>query len=553
MKPVLLRAAQTLLLGTVLGGLAACTEETPSPTQKADLSRLIVHGTPGDEILQARIAARFREVGATSTHRMQAAGDVLLLDARQDVPETIGDANHVFRQAFDAGVPILVMNMDDAFERAVLRLMPGLLDVGPTGLALVIPPRVGRGAEDGALLHIAREKAQRAPWRVSEGAINTLLDQLHSPRRPVARGHAQDQNSETCSAADPNLCSLVKKTALARTSFVVDYASDGACLTRDWQYVAQVDIGVILALAEDSSSQKYSSPQCPTQIINFYPTLYLNDTANGPQSRVVVLGMDANLNPGVVSQRDANALFWYQTYFDMAVLPAVYAGPDPITNGIQWLANLPHSADNQHTVTDSAGWSLNVAARSDGEVTGGGTVSFTHTVSNTVSDWKYIDRTSQQAAQTRWGFTSMQAFPYPGDSSEDCEGTSDVFNWAGIACHALPQSVRYDTVPDLSRASAVINGLAVWDLGKENNPNTTAQLTLSTTTRFDAVGCGRWSKSGHWDKSMGLIAAPDDLGDYSCSGISFINAGQDGTWTRRAQHVVIKQFLLDLSLLPIGK
>jgi len=540
-----------------LGALAGCSEDEQPQSQNAaaaDMQQLVVVGAPGDVTMRSAIEARFRQVRSSGMQSLEAGRDVLLLDARLENPLSITDPNHAFRQAFDAGVPILIMHMDDGFERAVHRILPSLLDVGYTGLALVIPPRAGYGHQDGAILHITRKDAQSAPWSATNTAINSLLDQLHQPRPVRAATQSADSNGDSCSSVDSNLCSFVQKMPLARISILNDFSADGKCLTRDWEYVSFYVTRPILWLNEDSSKHDLP-PQCPSQIINFYPVLYLNDTVNGPKSRVLSLGMDANLNPGPLSQRDNNAAFWYQTYFDMQVLPAVWSGTDLWLSGIQWLANLPHSANNQHSMTDSTGWSLNVSAKSNGEVSGGGSVSFSHSVSNSLSDWKYIDNTTQSGSVgSPWAFTAMQGFPYAGDSNMDCDGTSSIFNWMGAPCHALPQSVRYDTIPDLSRATAIINGLAVWDLGSDNNASNTAQITLTTTSHFDAVGCGRWSKSNFADapSMVGNTAPIDDVGDYDCGGISFLFFGQGGTWTYRTQNVVIKQFDINLSLLPVG-
>ncbi|OYY75509.1 MAG: hypothetical protein B7Y40_00900 [Gammaproteobacteria bacterium 28-57-27] len=547
-------SAMLALLGVSFLLLAGCSEdEQPQPQNAAaDMEQLVIVGEPGDLTMRSAIEARFRQVRSAGIQSLEAGRDVLLLDARLENPLSITEPNHAFRQAFDAGVPILIMHMDDDFERAVHRILPSLLDVGYTGLALVIPPRAGYGHHDGSIMHITRKDARSEPWSATNTAINSLLDQLHQPH--PARAASSDSNGDSCSSVDANLCSFVQKTPLARISIINDFSADGICLTRDWEYVDAYVTRPILALNFDSTKHD-QSPQCPSQIINFYPVLYLNDTVNGPKSRVVSLGMDANLNPGSLSQRDNNAAFWYQTYFNMQVRPAVWTGSDLWLTGIQWLANLPHSANNQHSMTDSTGWSLNVAAKSNGEVSGGGSVSFSHSVTNSLSDWKYIDHTTQSSSEgTPWAFTAMQGFPYAGDSSEDCDGFGDVFNWLGVKCHSLPQGVRYDTIPDLSLATAIINGLAVWDIGSDNNASKTAVFTVSTTTSFDAVGCGRWSKSNFADapSMIGNTAPIDDVGDYDCGGISFVNLGKSGSWTRRVKTVANKRFEIDLSLLPIG-
>nr|WP_319564946.1 hypothetical protein [uncultured Rhodoferax sp.] len=543
-------------LGVSLLLLGGCGGGQPQPNNTAVvMEQLVVVGKPVDMAMRSAIEARFRQVRSGAMPTLEAGRDVLLLDARLENPLSITEPSHAFRQAFDAGVPILIMHMDDNFERAVHRLLPGLLDVGYTGLALVIPPRAGYGYQDGAIMHISRKDARSEPWSATNTAVNTLLDQLRQLHPARTATQSADANGDSCTSVDTNLCSLVKKTPLARMSIINDFSADGKCLTNDWEYVDAFVTRPILALAYDSSSAKNSTPQCPSQVINFYPVLYLNETVNGPKSRVLSLGMDANLNPGLLSQADNHAAFWSQTYFDMQVLPAVWSGPDLLLTGIQWLANLPHSANSQVSVTDSAGWSLNVAAKSNGEVSGGGSVSFSHSVTNTLTSWKYIDNTTQSSTTgAPWGFTAMQAFPYAGNSSTDCDGTGSVFNWAGAQCHALPQSVRYDTIPDLSKSTAIINGMAVWDLGSDNNANSKAQITLSTTSHFDAVGCGRWSNSNYWNpfSVKGQMAPANDVGGYDCSGISFWNVGNSTTWTRRAITSVIKQFEIDLSLLPIG-
>ena len=515
-----------------------------------DFERLVIVGSPGDSAMRSSIAARFRQVQGDNGQSMSAGQDVLLLDARLEPPSSITDPNHAFRRAFAAGVPILVMHMDDDFEQTVHRILPTLLSVGHAGLALIIPPRAGHGYQDGAILHATRQGEQKESWSVAKNTIDSLLDELNrlSARRSAA--DLAEANEDSCSSVDANFCSFVQKTPLARIGIVNDFSADGACLTRDWEYVGAYVTRPILALAHDGFTQT-ATPQCPSQIINFFPVLYLNDTVKGAKSRVLSLGMEASISPASLSQRDGNAAFWYQTSFEMEVLPSV----DESLNGIQWLANLPHSANSQHTVVDSSGWELNVSGKSNGEVNVGGKVSLTHTVSNTLSDWKYIDHTIQRSDTSTWSFTAMQGYPYAGDSAENCDGVGDVFNWAGVKCHAYPESIRYDTIPDLSRSAAAINGLAVWDLGSENNAGAKAWINLSATTRFDAVGCGRWSNSNYWNpySVKGTIAPADDVGDYDCGGIAFLNFGDSASWQRRAQRVASKQFSIDLSVLPIPK
>jgi len=550
-QPIL---SQTLFFWVVfvsLGLLAGCSEEEQSKVASADMERLLIVGEPGDLAMRSTIEARFRKVQNAQMQSMEAGRDVLLLDARQESPLSITELNHPFRQAYDAGVPILIMHMDDQFERAIHRILPSMMDVGYTGLALVIPPRAGHGRQDGIILHTARHEIHHEPWSASSGAINHALNYLKNSLLSRDKTQTSGSNGDSCSSVDPSLCTLVKKTPLARISLINDSAADGKCLTRDWDYVSAYATRPILALSHDASSH-VQAPQCPSQIINFYPVLYLNETVNGPKSRVVSLGMDANLNPGSLSQRDSNAVFWYQTYFDMQVLPGVWSGPDLFLTGIQWLANLPHSANNQHSMTDSTGWSLNVSAKGNGEVSGGGSVSFSHSVTNSLSDWKYIDRTTQSSSDgAPWVFTAMQGFPYAGDSREECDGYGDVFNWSGVKCHAYPQSVRFDTIPDLSRSTAIINGVGVWDLNEGNNANKTATFSVTTTTRFDAVGCGRWANSNYWSPPTSGIAPISDVGDYDCGSIAFLNFGNGAAWMRRTQVASKKQFEIDLSLLPI--
>lgn len=556
----------SILLIFASGGLIfGCSGSTSNDSASgASLDHLVVYGTVDDKMLEV-IKTNFKTtVTAIKTPEFQSGRDVLLIDARQQDPKMITNESHVFRTAYDAGIPIMVLHMDDEFEGAVHKLLPSLLISGYTGLALIIPPRAGMDASDGAILQATKDEEEDQSWEVSQSVVETMIDEMkkiyqtrESKKALILKSSLSDDDK--CSADDPYYCSLVKRVSLSRITIIRDYKSSNHCLTTDWQYTSSVSgdpdmnyLTIILQLAPIHTSV-YTPPQCPNQVYNFYPVLYLNNPINGAPSRVLMMKMDALLSPGTITKRDTDAAFWYQSMFEISLTPSVLSNSGPTQNGIIWLANLPHSANSSHEVTDSTEWGLDVSGKASkddyGEI--GGHVNFTHEVTNHLDDWKFVDYSSQTFSNSYWKFQAIQTYPYSADGRGNlCDGNvmGNIVSWLfGINC-GEPLLIHGDYVPDLSYSSSNISGLAVWDLGSSNNDSTTAKFTFSTMTQFDAAGCKRWSKNTHYNindvnNRIGKIAPPADIGDFDCKFA--------GYWLDRIRMYYTKTFYMSLDNLPI--
>lgn len=541
----------------------------------------LVHGSfaADSQDALALISRYFGSRTALTGADMLQAGDVLLIDGRHVTPADLGDADRLAAKAFAAQVPIIIVGLDDALEEAVHRLLPTASLPGFNSLAVVMPARPGMDWSDGAIL---LSPSQADP---SIAITRTVTDQMAAQLRqfqarrtepraqsaPVAlAAQAGDAGNSQCTASNPSYCNYVKQVPQGRLS--ISDSSPSQCLSRDWvPYASAVNFFWSRTYVgyDANAPIKYFAPQCPSQVWNFYPVLYLTyatDPATGKltePSRVLYLGMGASFDPKV-ADRNAGLFGWFQTRRSLEVIPdpGFAKGGDNLNRkGLTWLANAPTTQNGQTTQSDTSGWSLNgkLAGTGGGDKPPTGTaefgwsVNFSHTTSNTIADWKLLDRTDPQAGI--WRFEAQQASPYAVDGASDAGCASmgnHLFKWDATHCRSLPRHVITDRIKDLSVNTAALQGLVVWDLGSLNNAKTTMALAVNTHSWYDAAGCARLTK-GSKQGVLGQSAMdPKDLKSADCANNQSLPPN-DGTWYERAQRSMSQTLHIHVDQLTIPK
>ncbi len=599
-RPSLLRSTRAAAAMAALTAIAACgggsgidpeeddaaivadmpaRELEPDSAIVADpaLGRL-VHGPFAADSQQAleRIARYFGSRTALAGADMLQPGDVLLIDGRHVTPAELGDADRLAAKAFAAQVPIVIVGFDDALEDAVHRLLPTASLPGFNSLAVVMPPRPGRDWSDGAILLTPSQADDTiAIARSATDQMAAQLRQFQQRRlQPQAGAQAQagEAGSSQCTSSNPAYCNYVKQVPQGRLSISDSSGDRSHCLSRDWvpYSTAESTLWARTYVGYDANAPvKYFTPQCPSQVWNFYPVLYLTyatDPATGKltePSRVLYLGMGASFDPKV-ADRNAGLFGWFQTRRSLEVIPDpgfARGGDNLDRKGLTWLANAPTTQNGQTTQSDTAGWSLNGklggSAGGDKPPTGsadfGWSVSFSHTTSNTIADWKLLDRTDPQAGI--WRFEAQQSSPYAvdGSSAANCASMGNhLFKWDATHCRSLPRHVITDRIKDLSLHTAALQGLVVWDLGALNNGRTTMALTVNTESWYDAAGCARLTK-GSKQGVLGQSAMdPKDLKSADCANNQSLPPN-DGTWYERAQRRMSQTLRIHIDQLTIPR
>lgn len=494
------------------------------------------------------------------------AGDVLVLDGRTVQPKDLSEVGQLAHQAFTAQVPILIIGFDDVLEEAIHKLLPTASVPGFNAFALITPPRAGQPWNDGGITVTQSQLGTSKDLTPSRSTMDSLIEQLRGYRnKSLSAGSSQlskqgssastssDGSSSPCTADNPEYCGQIVQTSLATIHIIEDFRFNGLqrptnCLSQDWTIWNSAGRRHYAALA-DKKFATYNEPQCPSQVWLFSPVLYLNSPLNAPPSRVVYLGLDGSFNPRV-AQRGNNELAWYQTRRRVEVKPDA--------PGIQWLSNLPLTRNSEHTVTDTRGWSLNGSVTAGqgpkgpiGTGTFGFSVNYSHTTSNVIPDWKLIDTTD--AANAIWRFEAQQVSPYPvnDDTSANCANMgSAMFSWDATHCRSLPRHVKTTAANDLSVNNATLQGMAVWDLGSQNNNLHEVNFTVNTSSWFDAVGCTLLTKKSTGGVPGETILNPKILKSPNCASNQSLPPNA-GTWYRRAQRDASFTLTVDPSLLPL--
>lgn len=569
--------------------LALADHADDSITADAQLGRLVIHAGFGvqSQVALDRIKRYFTEQTPFTSAADLRAGDVLVVDGNQVTPSDLGDADQLAASAFAAQVPIMVVGFSDALETAVHKLLPTATVTGFNSLALIMPPRPGQPWSDGTVM-LTASQGDDTTLTVTRNALDQFARELldyrqtraASPSAANAQQAASDPRSNQCSANnDPAACNYVQQTTQGRLTITEPFVYTGlgqftSCMSRDWRPYDTYETWAwsrTYAGYTNYNASEYFEPQCPQQVWNFYPILYLTYAIDPVTSkltvpsRVLYLAVNASLDPRV-ADKNSSVFGWFQTRHSLEVLPdpAFAVGSDadasPPKRGLVWLDNTPKTQNNQTTQSDTAGWSLNgkiAGGASGGKPTGGAefgwSVSYSHTTTNTIPDWKLLDYTDPAAGI--WRFDFQQASPYAvnDSTSADCGSMGNfLFTWSGTHCHALPQHVITDKIKDLSVTTASVQGLMVWDLGADNNGKTAMNLTVNTKSWFDAAGCARLTKKSKQSWPGNNFAPPSYLKDANCAGNQSLPPN-DGTWYQRARRDFSKQLVIDLTALEIPK
>ena len=578
----------TSVMASDLPPLTLTDHSDDSIVADARLGRL-VHASFGAESQAAldRIKRYFTQQTVFTSAADLRAGDVLVVDGSKVTPNDMGGADQLAASAFAAQVPILVVGFSDALEEAVHQLLPTATVSGFNSLALILPPRPDQPLSDGAVI-LTSSQGDDATVNVTRNTLDQFAGELRAYRQtrdavqaPASLSKAgSDPNVSKCTTNnDPAACNYVQMHVQGRLSITEDFRYTGlnqftSCLSRDWQPYDTWEFGptsrTYVGYTEYNASQ-YFEPQCPQQAWNFYPVLYLTYAVDPSTnkltlpSRVLYLATNASLYPGV-KDKNNGVYGWYQTRHSLEVLPdpsfAVGDVPDasPPKHGLIWLDNAPKTQNNQTTQSDTAGWSLSgkiSGGVSGGKPTGGAefgwSVSYSHTTTNTIPDWKLLDNTEPAAGI--WRFDFQQASPYPVNDSTaaNCASMGNfLFTWAGTHCSALPQHVITDKIKDLSVNTAGLQGVMVWDLGADNNSRQAMKLTVNTKSWFDSAGCARLTKKSKQSWPGNNFAPPNYLKDANCASNQSLPP-HDGTWYRRARRDFSNQLVIDLTALEIPK
>ncbi|WP_423460287.1 hypothetical protein [Ottowia sp. VDI28] len=578
----------TSVVASDLPALTLAEHSYESIVADARLGRL-VHASFGAEnqVALDRIQRYFTQQAAFTSAADLRTGDVLVVDGSKVTPNDMGGADQLAASAFAAQVPIIVVGFSDALEEALHALLPTATVTGFNSLALILPPRPGYPWSDGAVV-LTSSQGDDTTLTVTRNSLDQFARELRDYRasRDAATSSSSlqkagsDPGANQCSTNnDPAACNYVKQTTLGRMTITEPFVYTGlnqftSCMSRDWQPYDTYETWAwsrTYAGYTSYNAAEYFEPQCPQQVWNFYPILYLTyaiDPATNKltlPSRVLYLAANASLDPRVADKNN-NVYGWYQTRHSLEVLPdpAFTTGSDPDASppkrGLIWLDNTPKTQNNQTTQSDTAGWSLNgkiSGGSSGGKPTGGAefgwSVSYSHTTTNTISDWKLLDNTDPAAGI--WRFDFQQASPYPVDdsASADCASMGNfLFTWSGTHCHALPQHVITDKIKDLSFNTAALQGLMVWDLGSDNNGRDTMYLTVNTKSWFDSAGCARLTKKSKQSWPGNNFAPPSYLKDANCAGNQSLPPNS-GTWYERARRDFSNKLKINLNLLEIPK
>lgn len=526
---------------------------------RASLGRLVSAPASADnQAVFDRISRYFSSRVAFSDAASLRAGDVLLIDGTQVTPDDLRGSDRLAATAMAAQVPILIVGFDDALEEAIHQLLPTASVPGYSSVALIEPPRPGQPWSDGSIT--VSQAVGNAVTRLP--ATRNTTDQLVArvatfhARRSVSAADAsavqRDGGSNAqCTGDDPADCARIQKQPLARLSIVEDFSFNGLrretrCLMRDWVPFDVIegsfgDRQVYTGYA-DGNQPVYATPQCPSQVWDFYPTLYLNDPVNGKPSRYLQINVNGSFNPNVADNGN-DLLGWYQTRRQLTLTPT--SGQTPWHH----IANAPTTSNNQTTVSDTRGWSLNLGGEAGSAGSKGGvgaSVNFSHTTSNVIPDWKLIDQTDATAGV--WKFDFQQAQPYAvneGSGSACASVARAMFRWLGVPCASLPTHVQNDRVKDLSLYTGTLEGLIVWDLEPRNNNQGRATIEVVSSSWFDATGCSRMTKKSHRE----YPTPPQYLKNANC--VANQLRSNDGTWSSRVQRQTSQTLSIDLAALPV--
>jgi hypothetical protein len=558
----------------------------PSPELSSDESIVarpalgrLVFGTPGPgaEAAFKLLGRYFSASAAYSTPGALRAGDVLVLDGQSLTAADLQAADRLAAAAFAAQVPLLIIGFDDALEDAIHTRLPTASNPGYNSVALIEPPRIGQPISDGAIT-LTPSDAGDSPGsprltRSEADQLTALIEKFHAARsvtasarlssqaanavNAVSTGNANDGTSQcTPDPVHPESCGLVQQTALARIQIIEPFRYTGlgqptTCLSRDWEllddYTNQYQSRNYAAVSNRAITEFYE-PQCPSQVLSFYPVLYLNAPHGAAASRVLYLGLNGSFSANV-RDNTSNELAWYQTRRKIEVVPQA--------SGVQWMSNLPATTNTDHTQSDQAGWSINgsINGKSSGQggeagASVGFSVNFSHTTTNVIPDWKLIDTTDAQAAI--WRFEAQQASPYAVDGSTDatCAAMGNLmFKWDATHCRSLPRHVLAKA-PDLSVHTASLQGMSVWDLTPANNALTETTFTLNTSYWFDAVGCTILTKHSTGGTRGETLFHPNVLKSPNCASNQSLPPNK-GTWYNRTQRSFSHVLRINLSQLPI--
>lgn len=550
----------------------------------AKVGRLVVgkFSTAGGDAL-ARVSRLFaQQVPYTDSNALR-PGDVLVLDGSSITPNDLAGADELAARAHAAQVPLLILGFDDALEEAANKLIPTVNITGFSSMSLLLPALPGEDVSAASvLLTLPQEDRQVIMTETMLASISGELLAFHARRESnpklVAKADPPPGNSD-CTSNDPTHCEYVQKRVLGNKK-VIDINSDSRkanfnCLSRDWTPYASGGGRHYVGYSSRAHST-YVQAQCPSQQWNFAPVLYLtyrvDDTTGllADPSRVVYVEMSASLNPRT-ADKNGDQYAWYQTRHQFDLRPddsklvvGDDSGASPPKHGFSWLANAPTTQNGDTTKTDGVTWGLNVSLAINGGVQGGkgsvygtgtlgGSVSVTHSTTNTIPDWKILDNTD--SVNGIWSFDTQQATPYAvdGSTSADCAVMGNfLFQWAGRHCSSLPQHVRTDTLKDLSYNTMTLNGLSAWDLGSDNNKLNSVNLKFTSTSWFDAAGCARLTK-----QSKGGTLGVDQLDpkyvkSANCASNQSLPPGK-GTWYVRAERQTVIPLTLPLTSLEIPK
>lgn len=502
-------------------------------------------------------------------------GDVLVIDGRTVTADDLKESGQLAEQAFALQVPIIIVGFDDVLEEAIHALIPTISAPGYSAIALLTPPRAGQAASDAGIFLSQAQlsgKSLALPRGTADHLVNQLLSYRSAAQAIVKRDTPSDTTCTATSGADTDPCRLIESHPFA--SLTVEFAGTFAgseCLSRDWYALATYGLGAFgrtyTGYSGTGTSIDYA-PQCPSQVVTITPTLYKNsvlDEQGKPQaSRFLTIQLSASLNPGAGADTTGNNLVgWYQTRHRLNVaLDNSFIS----LHGALLKAHAPTTQNGSTNVQDSFQWGLSGQVNvkgGKGGVEGGGqlgwSVGFSHSVTNSIPDWQFIDNSIAQA----WSFEAQQTTPYrvqgSGDNyKKDAPGSEPncanmgnfLFIWSGTHCHASLQHARHDKLKPLSTSTMSLNGMVAWDLGPDNNSRTELPLNVTMTSFYDAAGCTRKTKHTRDVASDGQHISDSKLDKPHCT----TNQLDDsfGTWYARSTREVAPQFKLNLAALSLN-
>ena len=554
--------------------LPPITNDEGTITPNAALGRLVYgsfdqESQPALDLLKQHFTQQQLYAGTSALQK----GDVLVIDGRTITPADLKNSGQLAAQAYEKQIPIIIVGFDDVLEEATHALIPTISAPGFSTVALLMPPRSDQAPDTGGLFLSQAQPAGKS-LVLQRRTANHLVNQLLRYRSSSANLAQQDAaGAPTCTATsggDTDPCRLVKSVGFKALTVEFAGSFEGSeCLSRDWYALETIGLGAFgrsyAGYSGTGSAIDYQA-QCPSQVVTITPTLYKNsvvdENGNPLPSRFLTLSFSASLNPGPGDTTGNNLVGWYQTRHRLNV--ALDKGFMSL-NGALLKAHAPTTQNGSTNVQDSFQWGLSgqingKGGEGGGEAGGqfGWSVGFSHTVTNNIPDWQFIDNSVAQA----WSFEAQQTMPYrvqgsgedykrdaPGSEPNCANMGNFLFIWAGTHCHALLEHARHDKLKPLSTSTMSINGMVAWDLGPDNNQKTDLPLYVTMTSFYDAAGCTRKTKHSRDVTSPGQHISNSKLDAPHCTR----NQSDDGlgTWYARSMREVTPTFKLNLSTLSL--